>query len=379
MSESTRARAFLALCLARFRETYREPEVLFWAFVFPVLLSAALAVAFRDRPPEPSRAAVLRGPGAGRLLSALRGAPLVVVEETGPEAAEHALRMGRVDVVVSATADPAAPVEYRLDPSRPEAGIARARVDDALQRAAGRADPVKSRDVAASEPGGRYVDFLVPGLLGMNLMSAGMWGVGYALVDMRIKKLLKRLLATPMRAADFMAAQMTMRALSTFAEVGFFLGFAALVLGVPVRGSLAAVMAVALLGSMCFAGLGLAVGCRARKIETHEPRHPADVRGLGRLLLRGALPASRAAGAPGAAPHRAQRRAARADAGGGRPRLPVAAAPAAGRVGRGELRAGPAPLPLELSGYRGAGFAAGVSTGRSSAVTTRFRPPSFAA
>jgi ABC-2 type transport system permease protein len=268
MSESTRARAFLALCLARFRETYREPEVLFWAFVFPVLLSAALAVAFRDRPPEPSRAAVLRGPGAGRLLSALRGAPLVVVEETGPEAAEHALRMGRVDVVVSATADPAAPVEYRLDPSRPEAGIARARVDDALQRAAGRADPLKSRDVAASEPGGRYVDFLVPGLLGMNLMSAGMWGVGYALVDMRIKKLLKRLLATPMRAADFMAAQMTMRALSTFAEVGFFLGFAALVLGVPVRGSLAAVMAVALLGSMCFAGLGLAVGCRARKIET---------------------------------------------------------------------------------------------------------------
>jgi ABC-type multidrug transport system permease subunit len=268
MSDGVRRRAFLALCLARLRESYREPEVLFWAFVFPVLLSAVLAVAFRDRAPEPSRVLVQRGPGAGRLLAALRGAPLVVAEEAGEEEAARALRMGRADVVVSAPADPAAPVEYRLDPSRPEAGIARARVDDAVQRAAGRVDPVRSREITLSEPGGRYVDFLVPGLLGMNLMSAGMWGVGYALVDMRIKKLLKRLLATPMRAADFMLALMTTRAVSTFAEVAALLGFARLALGVPVRGSLAAVVAVALLGAMSFAGLGLAVACRAQKIET---------------------------------------------------------------------------------------------------------------
>jgi ABC-type multidrug transport system permease subunit len=268
MRDRTRLRAFRALCLARIRESYREPEVLFWAFVFPVLLSAALAVAFRDRPPEPSRAVVLRGPGAERLLSALRGAPLVVVEEAGAEDAARSLRMGRADVVVSAGVEPAAPVEYRLDPSRPEAGIARSRVDDALQRSAGRADPVRSQEVAVREPGGRYVDFLVPGLIGMNLMSAGMWGVGYALVDMRIKKLLKRLLATPMRAADFMLALMTTRVVFTFAEVGAILGFAWLALGVPVRGSVAAVMGVALLGAMCFAGLGLAVASRARKIET---------------------------------------------------------------------------------------------------------------
>ena len=268
MSDRPRLRAFLALCLARFRESYREPEVLFWAFVFPDLLSAALAVAFRDRAPEPSRVLVRRGPGAARLLVALRGAPLVVADEAGEEEAARALRMGRADVVVSAPADPAAPVEYRLDPSRPEAGIARARVDDAVQRAAGRVDPVRSREIALSEPGGRYVDFLVPGLLGMNLMSGGMWGVGYALVDMRIKKLLKRLLATPMRAADFMLALMATRAVSTFVEVAALLGFARLALGVPVRGSLASVVAVALLGAMSFAGLGLAVACRARKIET---------------------------------------------------------------------------------------------------------------
>ena len=268
MSDHTRLRAFLALCLARLRESYREPEVLFWGFVFPLLLSGALAVAFRDRPPAPSRVVILQGPAAERLRGALRGAPLVEAETAGEAEAAQSLRMGRADLVLVGPSDPSAALEYRLDPSRPEAGIARARVDDALQRAAGRRDLLKRRDVPTSEPGGRYVDFLVPGLIGMNLMSAGMWGIGYALVDMRIKKLLRRLLATPMHAADFLAAQMTTRVLFTFVEVGFLLGFARLVLGVPVRGSIAAVMAVALIGSLAFAGLGLAIASRPRKIET---------------------------------------------------------------------------------------------------------------
>lgn len=268
MSDRARLRAFLALCLARFRETYREPEVLFWAFAFPVLLSAALAVAFRERPPAASRALVLPGAGAEEVLSALAAAPLVEARLAGGEEAARDLRMGRVDVVVSPPVPPSGPVEYRFDPSRPEADIARARVDDALQRAAGRSDPVPSRERATSEPGGRYVDFLVPGLVGMNLMSAGMWGVGYALVDMRIRKLLKRLLATPMRAADFMVALMTTRVVSAFVEVGVLLAFAALALGVPVRGSPVSVMGVTLVGALCFAGLGLAVASRAARLET---------------------------------------------------------------------------------------------------------------
>ncbi len=267
-SDRTRLRAFLALCLARLREYYREPEVLFWGFAFPLLLSGALAVAFRDRPPSPSHAVVLDRPGADRVLAALRRAPLVRAEIAGDEQAGRALRMGRADVVVLPPAPPSRPPEYRLDPSRPEADVARARVDDALQRAAGRRDPLSPRDVVVSEPGGRYIDFLVPGLIGMNLMSAGMWGVGYVLVDMRIKKLLRRLLATPMRAADFMAAQMTTRVAFTFVEVGVLLAFGRYALGVPVRGSIAEVMLIGVIGALCFAGLGLAVASRARKIET---------------------------------------------------------------------------------------------------------------
>jgi len=173
MSESPRLRAFLALCLARLRETYREPEVLFWAFVFPLLLTAALALAFRDRPPEPSRAVVLEGKGAEELARSLAGAALLKVDRAGEEEAARALRMGRADVVVVPAAQ-GGEIGLRLDPSRPEAAIARARVDDALQRAAGRVDPLAVRETLVDEPGGRYVDFLIPSLVAMNLMSAGL-------------------------------------------------------------------------------------------------------------------------------------------------------------------------------------------------------------
>jgi ABC-2 type transport system permease protein len=267
MSDRTRLRAFAALCTARLREYYREREVLFWGFAFPLILSAALAVAFRERPPEPSAVVVLAGAGAEEIAKALEGAPLVEVRVAGESEAALDLRMARADVVVVPPATTGAPVEFRLDPSRPEAGIARARVDDALQRSAGRKDPLSTRIVTTSDPGGRYVDFLVPGLVGLNLMSGGMWGVGFVLVDMRMKKLLRRLLATPMRPSDFLAAQMATRVAFTIVEVTVLLGFGRIALGVPVRGSLAAILAVSVLGGLTFAGLGLLVASRARRIE----------------------------------------------------------------------------------------------------------------
>lgn len=267
MSDRTRLRAFAALCLARLREYYREREVLFWAFAFPLILSAALAVAFRERPPAPSPVVVLAGPGAEKTARALERAPLVKVRVVGEAEATLDLRMARADVVVVPPASPGKPVAFRLDPSRPEAGIARARVDDALQRAAGRKDPLATRTVTTSEPGGRYVDFLIPGLVGLNLMSGGMWGVGFVLVDMRMKKLLRRLLATPMRPSDFLAAQMATRVGFTILEVTVLLSFGRLALGVPIQGSLVAILVVSVLGGLTFAGLGLLVASRARRIE----------------------------------------------------------------------------------------------------------------
>jgi ABC-2 type transport system permease protein len=260
-----RARAFWAMCLARFREFYREPEVIFWVFLFPILLSVGLGIAFRNRPAEKVAVAVVSGEQAARILDTLRAAPLVDVVARDAAGAAHDLRMGRVAVVVSGQQDGS--VRYDFDPGRPESVLARARVDDVLQRAAGRQDPLPSQDRHVSEPGARYIDFLIPGLIGLNLMSGGMWGVGFHIVDMRIKKLLKRLIATPMRRADFMAAQMAIRLFSMIFEVVLLLVFGRIVFDLPVRGSWGSVLLIGAIGALAFGGMGLLVASRVTRIE----------------------------------------------------------------------------------------------------------------
>jgi ABC-type multidrug transport system permease subunit len=263
---SPRLRAFLALCDARAREFFRESEAIFWTFVFPVILTVVLALAFRNRPIERQGVAVVDGPRATEAAASLRVADRFDVSLLEAAEAQRALRRGKVALVVEAGADGS--LVYRLDPSRPESVLTRREADDVLQRAAGRRDALHSRSSEISEPGSRYVDFLVPGLLGLGLMNGGMWGVGFNLVDMRIKRLLKRLIATPMRRGDFMLAQMTLRVATMFVEVGFLLLFARFVLGVPILGSWAAIFAIGAVGALSFGGLGLLLASRAERLET---------------------------------------------------------------------------------------------------------------
>jgi ABC-2 type transport system permease protein len=266
-SGRARLRAFAALCRARFLEFYRESEVIFWSFVFPILLAVGLGIAFRNRPADVLPVAVVAGPQADAVATALGSSPLLHVAVMPEAAAARALRRGKVTLTVVPAAA-GGPVAYRFDPARSESELARSRVDDLLQRAAGRSDPLAAQDQRVSEPGARYIDFLIPGIIGMNLLSGGMWGVGFSLVDMRIKKLLKRLTATPMYRSDFMLAVMMMRVGFMFIEVSFMLAFGHLAFGVPLRGSLAGVYALGAMGSLCFGGIGLLLAARSTRIES---------------------------------------------------------------------------------------------------------------
>ena len=252
------------LTLARVRGFFREPSAVFWTFAFPVLLTIALGIAFRSRPPEPVRTAVEAGPGAEAVREALSAGRDVTAEVLSPEAARTALRTGRVTVVVV----PGDPPTYRWDPTRPEARLARAVADDLLQRAAGRKDPLAPRDERVTEPGTRYVDFLVPGLVGMNVMSAGMWGIGWVIVEDRQKKLLRRMVATPMRRSHYLLAFVLVRLLFLVLEVPVLVGFGMIAFGVPLRGSVLALGVMAVLGALAFAGLGLLVASRAKNTQT---------------------------------------------------------------------------------------------------------------
>jgi len=252
------------LLKARVREFIREPETIFWVYLFPVLLAIGLGVAFRNRPVERVFVDIENHAEAASVAQRLRSSPDLVVAIHSSEECLNRLRFGRSAVVVI----PGSTYRFLFDPTRPESAYARQRVDDVLQRAAGRRDPVSTAERHITEPGTRYIDFLIPGLLGMNLLAGGMWGVGYVIVDMRVRRLLKRYIATPMKKRDFLWATIGGRMVFVIPEVLVILGAGALLFGVPIRGNLFSVFVLSFLGAISFAGLGLLVACRAQKLET---------------------------------------------------------------------------------------------------------------
>lgn len=249
------------LTFVRFREFLREPEALFWVFGFPLLLAAGLGLAFRNTPAE-----VLGIGVVGANDAAFEGSPAFDVDSfAAVEDGLRALREGKIAVLVERPAD--GTVVYHYDDTNPEGRDARMRADSAVQQNAGREDPVAARDELMREAGSRYIDFLIPGLLGMNLMGGSIWSMGFAIVDARRRKLMKRLVATPMPRHYFLLSFLISRLAMLVVEVGAFLGFAVLVFGVPIRGSLALVAGICVLGTLAFGALGLLLSSRARTIE----------------------------------------------------------------------------------------------------------------
>jgi ABC-type multidrug transport system permease subunit len=251
------------LTLSRLREFVREPEALFWAFVFPIVMSVALAVAFPGLGSRPVVVGIGEGPRAEAVRRALRSDGGLVVRDVPARDEPRALREGEVHVIVI----PVDPPTYRFDPAREESRVARLVVDEALKRSDGRRDPWTAREEPMVIAGSRDIDWLIPGILGMNIMSTGMWGIGFSIVQARIRKLLKRLAASPMRKREYLLAQMLARLVFLAPEVAVPLAFGSLVLGVPVRGSVVTIGAVCVAGAFTFTSLGLLAASRPRTIE----------------------------------------------------------------------------------------------------------------
>ena len=251
------------LTLARFREFIREPEAVFWTFVFPIVVSLALAMAFPSRADRDVLVGLQPGAAADSLRTTLTRGGGITVREVPPEDQRHALREGVVNVVVI----PTDPPTYRFDPAREESRFARAVVDDVLKRAAGRRDPWTAREEPQEVAGSRYIDWFVPGLIGMGLMSNSMWGIGFGIVQARMRKLLKRMIASPMRKREYLLAQLIARLAFLPAEVLVPLLFAVIAFGMPVNGSVGAIVATTLVGTLSFGAIGLLLAARARTIE----------------------------------------------------------------------------------------------------------------
>ncbi len=252
------------LFLCRMRMFYREPEAIFWTYGFPVLLTIGLGVAFRTKPPDKVQVAIEGARVLSDIRRTLEDDPAFQTFVGSAAQCEAWIRKGEAAVAIVYGEG----IEYHADPTRPEAALARLKVDEAIQRAAGRSDAVGIKSVEVTARGARYIDFLIPGLVGMNLMGGGLWGIGFVTVDMRIRKLLKRLVATPMRKRDFFLSLIGSRMVFTVPEMLLLLLTGWMLFRVAIEGSWLAIAVVAGVGALSFAGLGLFLASRARKIET---------------------------------------------------------------------------------------------------------------
>jgi ABC-type multidrug transport system permease subunit len=252
------------LTSARTKEFFRQPEAVFWVYIFPILLMAGLGVAFRKGGAQDLRIAVTDAARCAELSRMLPGDDVRFEHLSGEEALMR-YSAGRIDLIVESSEGR---YRYVYDPTRSGAHTARLRVNDALQGLAGRKDPIPSEDVLIAEPGSRYIDWLIPGLVGMNIMGGGLWGLGFVTVEIRMRKLLKRFAATPMRRSDFLLALMVSRLFFLVTEIAVILVMGHLLFGLAVRGSVLSLAFMTLLGGICFSGLGLLLACRTDKIET---------------------------------------------------------------------------------------------------------------
>jgi ABC-2 type transport system permease protein len=248
------------LTLTRLKLTLREPEAIFWIFVFPILLAVGLGIAFRNRPADVLPVAATT-PELTQALAADKGLHASLLDDAS---GRHALAVGTILLLAEQSA---AGVVYHYDDTNPDARTARMIVDRDLQIAAGRRDPVSAANDLVHETGSRYIDFVIPGLLGMNLMGSAMWGLGFSIVDARQKKLLKRMVAAPMPRWQFLMAYLMSRIVLLAVEVIVLLGFALLVFGVPFRGPIVQLGLICILTSLTFSALGLLVASRARTME----------------------------------------------------------------------------------------------------------------
>jgi ABC-type multidrug transport system permease subunit len=255
---------FAQLILARMREFYREPIALFWVYGFPLILAVLLGMAFTQRQVQAPSVAVQDEPdrAAAEAVAARLKQGGLDVELCS--AAQGQLRLRRVMIDLLLVVRPK--LEYHYDPARTESVLAHKWIEALLAQPSASTAPAE--DVELSEPGSRYVAFLLPGLIGMNIMGGGLFGLGFMLVDMRVRKLFKRLMATPIRHSQFLGALLTARLLFLVPEMTCLLCVSRFLFGVPINGSLLLLMLVIVLGATAFAGLGLLLGCRTEKTET---------------------------------------------------------------------------------------------------------------
>jgi ABC-2 type transport system permease protein len=292
-----RHKQLIQLIRARTMELLREPAVLFWGIGFPILMSLGLGVAFSKKVDTSRVVAIIQNnseikpsPGSVSKLDAFLisnhatilppkdginqykitirdeklGNTTFIFEKMNWKTATVLLKRGNLNLILE---EKNGLVEYHFDPNNPDAQLSYLRLSHLFN------DPgILDRETDESiKPltvsGTRYIDFLVPGLIAMGVMMSIMWGISYEIIDSRAKKLLRRMVATPMKKSHFLIALMTVRITMNFVESGLLFLVAWLVFGISVQGSVPALLTIFITGNIVFAGIAILMSSHTSKTE----------------------------------------------------------------------------------------------------------------
>lgn len=254
----------------RWREFRREPSAFFWVMFMPILWMLGLGFAFSD--PKPEVYSVGWQQTASGELSAMEEKIAAIIMEhpqlkvkTGTRDQLNSwLRVGEISLIFEAT--PSNVLAYRFDPANPEAARGREFLDNTIQVGFGRTNPVTGTIDVVKSKGNRYVDFLIPGLLGLSIMSTSLFGVGMTIVSNRKENLLKRYVSTPMPGSDFIYSHIVGRMIALFVELTSILVAGWLVFNFAIYGNFLSFVFVAIMGAAAFTSIALLCGSRTRNI-----------------------------------------------------------------------------------------------------------------
>jgi ABC-2 type transport system permease protein len=278
------------LILAHFREIIREPGVLFWGILFPILMSLGLGIAFTNKADTIRKVAIttstdvsvvdsilksvtqkpLRSDNSGSIAYSLTlhneklGNSTFHFYKMNWDEAMLALKRGKINVIINQTG---VRPQFQFDPLNPDAQLTYLKLTKVFDHATDVSLEETKNIVPLTLTGTRYIDFLIPGLLAMGIMMSSMWGLSYGIIEKRSKKLLRRMVATPMKKSYFLISLMTVRIAMNLVEALLLILFAWVVFDITIQGSIPALMAIFIAANIAFAGLAIFTSCRTAKTE----------------------------------------------------------------------------------------------------------------
>jgi ABC-type multidrug transport system permease subunit len=295
MNRVVRFNQLWQLISALFREIIREPGVLFWGILFPILMSLGLGLAFTKKTDVIRKVAIINlnvsgseEKGNSVVASFLHqncelnapdktdswqwkytirdeklGNSVFLFYKMKWEEAVKLLKRGTINVLVLGKKDS---VEYHFDPMNPDAQLTYLKLSTIVGK--GEIQPVQDSEIKPlTVTGTRYIDFLVPGLIAMGVMMSSMWGISYGIIEKRSKKLLRRLVATPMKRSHFLIALITVRITMNFLESLVLFLFALFAFKMTIQGSISALILIFLAGNIAFAGIAVLVSSHTSNTE----------------------------------------------------------------------------------------------------------------